>query len=72
MPFSLLTVHFLVFEGVMYLYLGTTLSVFFENEKPALKQQIQAEFDKNADQKAPTPTRGVNKSGSKSSLNEEE
>lgn len=56
----------------MHLYIGSTLSMFFENEKPALKQQIQAEFDKNADQKAPAPTRGVVKSGSRGSLTEEE
>lgn len=59
------------FVGVMYLYIGSTLSMFFENEKPALKQQIQAEFDKNADQKAPVPTRG-DQSGSRGSLTEEE
>lgn len=48
--------------GVMHLYMGNTLTMFFDNEKPAIKQQIQAEFDKNADQKPPKPTRGTNKS----------
>jgi cytoskeleton-associated protein 5 len=32
--------------GTLYLYLGTQLSTFFEDEKPLVKQQIQAEFDK--------------------------
>lgn len=54
--------------GVMYIYMGNTLAMFFDSEKPALKQQIQVEFDKYADQTAPKPTRGLNKSGSKSSV----
>lgn len=32
--------------GVMYLYMGPALSLFFENEKPTLVQQINAEFQK--------------------------
>jgi len=32
--------------GVVYMYMGQTLRVLFENEKPALLQQIDAEFDK--------------------------
>jgi cytoskeleton-associated protein 5 len=32
--------------GTLYLYLGTQLSVFFEDEKSQVQQQIQAEFDK--------------------------
>lgn len=32
--------------------------MFFDAEKPAIKQQIQAEFDKNAGQRPPAPTRG--------------
>jgi len=32
--------------GVVYVYMGQTLRVLFENEKPALVQQIDAEFDK--------------------------
>lgn len=57
--------------GIMHLYMGNTLAMLFDNEKPALKQQIQAEFDKNADQKPPKPTRGVNKSSSSSTVTEE-
>lgn len=57
--------------GIMHLYMGNTLAMLFDGEKPALKQQIQAEFEKNADQKPPKPTRGVNKSSSCSSVTEE-
>ena len=32
--------------GVMYMYMGPTLRVFFEDEKAALLQQIDAEIDK--------------------------
>jgi len=32
--------------GVMYLYVGPQLCLFFENEKPTLLQQIKAEFEK--------------------------
>jgi len=32
--------------GVMYLYVGPQLSLFFENEKQTLLQQINAEFEK--------------------------
>lgn len=56
--------------GILHLYMGNTLAMLFDSEKPALKQQIQAEFDKNADQKPPKPTRGANKSSTSSSVNE--
>ncbi len=32
--------------GVMYLYMGAPLRMFFEDEKPALLLQIDAEFEK--------------------------
>lgn len=32
--------------GIMYLYMGPQLGLFFENEKPTLVQQINAEFEK--------------------------
>jgi cytoskeleton-associated protein 5 len=32
--------------GTLYLYLGTRLSAFFEDEKSQVQQQVQAEFDK--------------------------
>jgi cytoskeleton-associated protein 5 len=53
--------------GTMFLYMGPTLAMFFENEKPALRQQIQTEFDKYAGQKAPTPTKGNQGNGMKTS-----
>lgn len=58
--------------GVMYLYVGSQLSAFFENEKPALKQQIQAEFDKQANQKPPAATRGVKSAGSRNDLDDDD
>lgn len=44
--------------GTLYLYMGTQLSFFFENEKPALVQQINAEFVKHEGESPPNPTRG--------------
>ncbi|KAJ8937293.1 hypothetical protein NQ318_020343 [Aromia moschata] len=54
--------------GTMYLYMGANLNVFFENEKPALRDQINAECDKYEGEKPPAPTRGVTKSASSNSL----
>lgn len=51
--------------GTMFLYMGNTLMMFFDSEKPALKQQIQTEFDKFAGQKPPPATRGPQANGSK-------
>lgn len=45
--------------GVMYMYMGAALRVLFESEKPALLQQIDAEFDKVKGEKPPAPTRGA-------------
>ena len=51
--------------GTLYLYMGKPLLMFFENEKPALKQQIEQECDKHNGESPPTPTRGPKvKSGS--------
>ncbi|XP_075783714.1 cytoskeleton-associated protein 5 isoform X2 [Pelodiscus sinensis] len=47
--------------GVMYLYVGPPLRMFFEDEKPALLSQIDAEFEKMQGQTAPAPTRGTTK-----------
>lgn len=44
--------------GCLHLYTGDSLMMFFDAEKPAIKQQIQSEFDKNSGQKAPIPKRG--------------
>lgn len=54
--------------GFMHLYMGNALAMFFDNEKPALKQQIQAEFDRNAGQKPPKPTRGSSKASDNGSF----
>ena len=32
--------------GTLHMYVGATLRVFFEEEKPALLQQIDAEFER--------------------------
>lgn len=45
--------------GTVYLYIGATLNTFFENEKPALRDLINAECDKYEGIKPPTPTRGM-------------
>lgn len=46
--------------------------MYFDNEKPALKQQIQAEFDKNAGKKPPAPTKGPIKKSDSSDANTED
>ncbi|XP_015926242.1 cytoskeleton-associated protein 5 [Parasteatoda tepidariorum] len=48
----------LVVVGTMYMYVGKTLRSFFENEKPTLLQQIDAEFEKLSDVRPPTPVKG--------------
>ncbi|XP_010190132.1 PREDICTED: cytoskeleton-associated protein 5 isoform X2 [Mesitornis unicolor] len=47
--------------GVMYLYVGPPLRMFFEDEKTALLSQIDAEFEKMQGQTAPAPTRGISR-----------
>nr|XP_015194853.1 PREDICTED: cytoskeleton-associated protein 5 isoform X1 [Lepisosteus oculatus]XP_015194854.1 PREDICTED: cytoskeleton-associated protein 5 isoform X1 [Lepisosteus oculatus]XP_015194855.1 PREDICTED: cytoskeleton-associated protein 5 isoform X1 [Lepisosteus oculatus] len=49
--------------GVMYLYMGAPLRMFFEDEKPALLAQIDAEFEKMQGQSPPAPFRGTKKGG---------
>ncbi|KYO21757.1 hypothetical protein Y1Q_0000466 [Alligator mississippiensis] len=59
--------------GVMYLYVGPPLRMFFEDEKPALLSQIDAEFEKMQGQTTPAPTRGVSRhSGGNGDDGEEE
>ncbi|XP_035520994.1 cytoskeleton-associated protein 5 [Morone saxatilis] len=48
--------------GVMYLYMGAPLRMFFEDEKPALLSQIDAEFEKMQGQSPPAPIRFTRKS----------
>lgn len=45
--------------GTLYLYMGSSLHMFFENERPALREQINAEFEKYENEKPPIPTRGI-------------
>ncbi|GCB74029.1 hypothetical protein scyTo_0003113 [Scyliorhinus torazame] len=47
--------------GVMYLYMGAPLRMFFEDEKPALLSQIDAEFEKMQGQTPPAPIRKLAK-----------
>ncbi|XP_030635140.1 cytoskeleton-associated protein 5 [Chanos chanos] len=47
--------------GVMYLYMGAPLRMFFEDEKTALLSQIDAEFEKMQGQSPPAPIRGAKK-----------
>ncbi|KAG0714752.1 Cytoskeleton-associated protein 5 [Chionoecetes opilio] len=49
--------------GTMYLYMGATLRVFFEDEKAALLQQIDTEFDRLSGSSPPAPFRGVSQEG---------
>ncbi|XP_057185057.1 cytoskeleton-associated protein 5 isoform X1 [Triplophysa rosa] len=49
--------------GVMYLYMGAPLRMFFEDEKPALLSQIDAEFEKMQGQTPPASIRGSKKVG---------
>ncbi|XP_061578150.1 cytoskeleton-associated protein 5 isoform X3 [Cololabis saira] len=49
--------------GVMYLYMGAPLRMFFEDEKPALLAQIDAEFEKMQGQSPPAPIRSIRKAG---------
>ncbi|XP_069595029.1 cytoskeleton-associated protein 5 isoform X6 [Ranitomeya imitator] len=49
--------------GVMFLYMGAPLRMFFEEEKPALLSQIDAEFEKMKGQTPPASSRGSTKSG---------
>lgn len=45
--------------GTLYLYMGKSLLAFFDNEKPALRQQIEQECDKRHGETPPVPIRGA-------------
>lgn len=45
--------------GTLYLYMGKPLLGFFENEKPALRQQIEQECEKHNGEVLPAPIRGA-------------
>ena len=58
--------------GTLAMYMGNTIMMFMDSEKPALKTQIETEISKNNGQKPPQPIRGVNKSSSPGFVNEDE
>ncbi|XP_074532874.1 cytoskeleton-associated protein 5 isoform X4 [Halichoeres trimaculatus] len=58
--------------GVMYLYMGAPLRMFFEDEKPALLSQIDAEFEKMQGQSPPAPIRCVRKAAAEDAGDEGE
>ncbi|XP_011648021.1 protein mini spindles isoform X1 [Pogonomyrmex barbatus] len=45
--------------GTLYLYMGRPLLAFFDNEKPALRQQIEQECEKRNGEIPPAPIRGA-------------
>ncbi|XP_033117139.1 cytoskeleton-associated protein 5-like isoform X3 [Anneissia japonica] len=47
--------------GTMYMYMGAPLRMLFEDEKPALLAQIDAEFQKVSGTSPPAPFRGIKK-----------
>ncbi|VDP88340.1 unnamed protein product [Echinostoma caproni] len=49
----------LTLASTVHLFMGDALRNLFADEKPAVVALLSAEFDKNAGQKAPVPTRGV-------------
>ncbi|XP_056271762.1 cytoskeleton-associated protein 5 isoform X2 [Pseudoliparis swirei] len=52
----------IVLLGVMFLYMGARLRMFFEDEKPALLAQIDAEIQKMQGQSPPAPIKFTKKS----------
>ncbi|KZC12217.1 Cytoskeleton-associated protein 5 [Dufourea novaeangliae] len=53
--------------GTLYIFMGKPLLMFFENEKPALRQQIEQECEKHNGETPPVPIRGVKIKKSKTS-----
>lgn len=58
--------------GVLSLYIGDKIKMFFDGEKPAVVQQIDSEVEKLKGESAPVPTRGIKKGTGEPSDNEEE
>ncbi|XP_015596923.1 protein mini spindles isoform X2 [Cephus cinctus] len=58
--------------GTLYLFMGKPLLVFFENEKPALKQQIEQECEKHNGENPPAPTRGAKGKKTKAQVDDED
>ncbi|XP_076289585.1 msps cytoskeleton-associated protein 5 isoform X1 [Lasioglossum baleicum] len=53
--------------GTLYMFMGKPLLMFFENEKPALRQQIEQECEKHNGESPPAPIRGVKSKKGKTS-----
>ncbi|KAJ8023557.1 Cytoskeleton-associated protein 5 [Holothuria leucospilota] len=58
--------------GIMYMYMGANLRMLFEDLKPALLSQIDAEIEKVSDTKPPKPFRGLKKGGGGDAESDEE
>lgn len=58
--------------AIIYQYMGQQLRMFFEDEKAALLQQIDAEFEKVKGQKPPAPIRGLKTSAGNDDDDEDE
>ncbi|XP_076762978.1 msps cytoskeleton-associated protein 5 [Xylocopa sonorina] len=58
--------------GILYLFMGKPLLMFFENEKPALRQQIEQECEKHNGEAPPIPIRGVKSKKDKLSDDDED
>jgi len=58
--------------GVLHWYMGATVKRMFEDEKPAMLTQIEAECDKYKGQSLPIPTRGGKRKEGSADVEEEE
>ncbi|XP_033302559.1 protein mini spindles isoform X1 [Bombus bifarius] len=58
--------------GTLYLFMGKPLLMFFENEKPALRQQIEQECEKHNGESPPVPIRGIKSKKDKTSDDDED
>uniref|UniRef100_A0A4W4F525 TOG domain-containing protein n=1 Tax=Electrophorus electricus TaxID=8005 RepID=A0A4W4F525_ELEEL len=58
--------------GVMYMYMGAPLRIFFEDERTSLLSQIDAEFEKVKGQTPPAPIRGSSKASTGEEADEQE
>ncbi|KAK1119716.1 hypothetical protein K0M31_013134 [Melipona bicolor] len=58
--------------GTLYLFMGKPLLMFFENEKPALRQQIEQECEKHNGESPPVPIRGIKNKKDKTSDDDED
>ncbi|XP_022338484.2 cytoskeleton-associated protein 5-like [Crassostrea virginica] len=58
--------------GVIYMYMGQNFRVMFDNEKPALLKELDAEIEKVKGEKPPAPTRGLTGGGGDADDDEDE